>query len=587
MFIGIDLGTTNSSISIAVAKDKTAMITTQNIAQLTSAQNTSSLATLPSALYIPHAGEGVENPAIGRWAKDRASEAPDRVIVSAKSWLGQSAINPRDAILPWKSEVTTGKLSPVTASSLVLSKLLVGVPNDAQDIVITVPASFDDSARNLTLEAARQAGIRTPLLLEEPVAAFYSWLYEHETSWRDYVAPGHILLVCDVGGGTTDFSLLYVDEDESGHLSLTRLSVGEHLLLGGDNMDLALAHTVKAELAAKGQSLDHWQFQSLISEVRKAKEVLLSDEVKFEYPISVAGRGSSLFQTTISHHLTKDLVTRVTLDGFFPEVTSDTLPVVKRTLGLTEIGLRYANDPGITRHLAKFLRRSWESARESTQTSESLKNALAAMPNLILPTHILFNGGVFKAEVMRKRLLTLVSSWGQRPITELTGNDLDLSVSRGASYYAWHKKTGQGLRVKTGTSRSYYVAIDSGQPAIPGFDSPVHGLCLIPQGTQAGSEIELPHQEFGLVTGEPAEFTFYSSLERAMDQVGTIVNDADHSLTKSHTLSLTLPSTHSTDVIPVTMTTAMNELGILEVYLNHQSSGEKWRLEFNTRPYES
>jgi molecular chaperone DnaK (HSP70) len=618
--VGIDLGTTNSALAyFPVSSEKDARYQVLGVEQLVAPGQVASQKVLPSFLYIPHdgeisademrlpwdlaasGGESLSHGVVGVWARERGTAVPDRLISSAKSWLGYSQVDRRAPILPWGSDLTASKLSPVEVSARYLRHLAAayeytqvaqgeaGNLAEAQ-VVLTVPASFDEVARSLTYEAARTAGLTQLTLLEEPLAAFYAWLGQQGESWRDHVQPGDFVLVCDVGGGTTDFSLIAVLEDDRGHLELERISVGDHLLLGGDNMDLALAFAVRQQLEAEGRTIDQWQFLSLVGHVRAAKEKLLMDESLTEVPLAIAGKGSSLFAQVISTRLTRAQVDAVILQGFFPMSAASDMPQGRRPLGIQEIGLPYEADAAISRHLARFLKRSLQNLR-SDPTGKAARLGLAEDTSVetLMPTAILFNGGVFNAPLLRQRVLSLLQSWNQgHQVNELPSSELDLAVALGAAYYGRMRATGEGIRVQSGTARSYYIGLESPFPAVPGYTPPVKALCVVPQGTDEGTSLSLKDQKFGLVVGEPVEFRFFSSVVRAGDQVGTVVPDAMRELVETSSLSIALPADgHATgDVVPVSVDAAVTETGVLQIYMREVDSDRRWQVEFNVRAYD-
>jgi hypothetical protein len=565
-------------------------------------------ATLASALYIPHRDEfderafplpwdtGAGNTTIiGHFARDHGSLVPDRLITSAKSWLSNPHIDPRQPALPWKSDIEEGKLSPFECSRRYLDHLKNGFlyAQRAQErdwdlaegqIVVTVPASFDEVARGLTAEAAEASGLGKVTLLEEPQAAFYAWIAQAGKNWRALVSPGDLVLVCDVGGGTADFSLIAVTDNE-GVLELERISVGEHILLGGDNMDLALAYMLQAQLAAEGKPVDPWQFLALVHAASKAKVALFDNESIGEAPIAVPSRGSSLLARTVSTTLDRAALERVVLDGFFAKTRIDDLPRETRRIGLQEFGLPYASDPVISKHLARFLTRSLQNVK----ASEALA-ALVDIPSgadFLAPTAVLCNGGVFKAEPIRKRVLDLLASWNQgRPVRELKGFDPDLAVAKGAAFYGRNRATGKGIRIRAGAARSYYIGLETSMPAVPGFKPPMKALCVVAQGMQEGSELLIEGQNFGLVTGEPADFRFFSSGIRSGDKPGQILPDAEGELEEISVLEVTLSAMAEFppgQVIPVQINSVVTELGTLELWMKHTHSDRRWKIDFQVR----
>ncbi|MCD8481293.1 MAG: Hsp70 family protein [Verrucomicrobia bacterium] len=372
-------------------------------------------------------------------------------------------------------------------------------PFSDANCVITVPASFDEVARTLTLEAAREAGLGEVVLLEEPQAAFYAWLASQGTDWRKQVQAGDLLLVCDVGGGTADFSLIEVI-DQGGDLQLERIAVGDHLLLGGDNMDLALAHAIHDDLQDNGTSLDDWQFASLVQSVRQAKETLLAETERTDYPLAIPGRGSRLLGSTVSALLTRDQLQSILLDGFFPLCQWHEQPQMRRQGGLRESGLPYAADAALSKHLARFLAKAYTNKVSAGTQDGSAKNPV------LLPDKVLFNGGVFNSALLRTRVLNLLSSWAEKPVLELQGAAPDHAVALGAAVYARMRSGGSGLRIKSGTARSYYIGMETSAMAVPGRKPKVKALCVAPQGMEEGTSTQIGDQEFFLYTGEFPSF---------------------------------------------------------------------------------
>src|SRR5499427_4742144 len=474
--LGIDLGTTNCAVALTdLESDQTELL---EITQTLGPNQIGERATLPSALYAAHPDEFRENSfplpwenetgdatIIGHFAREHGARVPDRLVTSAKSWLSNAHIDPRHRSLPWRSEIPEEKLSPFECSRRYLAHLksaflyagrVQGRNWDLSEseIVLTVPASFDAVARNSTAEAAEAAGLGKVTLLEEPQAAFYAWIAQAGREWRSLIGPGDIILVCDVGGGTADFSLIAVT-DNDGSLELERISVGEHILLGGDNMDLALAYTVRAKLEAEGKSIDSWQFLALVHAASKAKIALFDDESLPEVPIAVPSRGSSLFARTVSTTLDRATLEQVTLDGFFARTSISDLPQAARRVGLQEFGLPFAADPVISKHLARFLCRS-RANLSGNQSLTGLVQRQLGPTEFVTPTAVLFNGGVFNSGPIRSRVLELLAAWNEgKPVRELQGIELDLAVAKGASFYGRTRVTQQGIRIKAGAARSY------------------------------------------------------------------------------------------------------------------------------------
>ena len=594
--VGIDLGTTNCALAYADSQEATldqpAPIKTFAIPQVVGLNEVAARPVLPSFLYLPSPKEfpakstdlpwpAAGTRVVGSFARDHGAKVPARLVSSAKSWLSHSGVDPRGPVLPWNAPEEVEKLSPVEASRVYLSHLrdawnleiagsLEADRLEHQEIHLTVPASFDAVARELTIEAARAAGLENVTLLEEPQAAFYAWLSRHPDTWRKQVKVGDTLLICDVGGGTTDFTLIAVS-DQDGELILTRQAVGEHILLGGDNMDLALAHAVAETLPKGMDGLDLSQRVALGHACRVAKETLFADPKKSAVPVAILGRGSKVIGGTLKTELTRTMLTAVLLDGFLPQCAPTDLPRRDRRVGVTEIGLPYAFDPAVTRHLARFLGRQ----------AGSLHTGGA----IVKPTAVLFNGGVFKSIEMRQRILDVLEAWSSAPVPALEGSDLDLAVAIGAAYYGQARR-GKGVRIRGGAARSYYLGIETSAPAVPGVKPPIKALCLVPMGMEEGTETDVPSQEFGLVVGEPAEFRFLSSTTRRDDSVGTILDrwDADE-LQELPPLETALGAEDGTldEVVPVRLHSNLTEIGTLELWCESRRDGRRWKLEFNVR----
>ena len=429
------------------------------------------------------------------------------------------------------------------------------------------------AARELTREAALQAGLPDDfILLEEPQAAVYHWLEKSGDRWRRSMQEGDTLLVCDVGGGTTDLTLLRA-EQEGGELVLRRLAVGDHLLVGGDNMDLALAHYAATKFREKGLKLNAWQSVSLWHACRKAKESLLAPSGKERETISVLGRGSKLIAGTVSIEVDRNVVQELLIDGFFPKCDSDAVPQRDPSSGFQEIGLPFESDTAITRHIAWFLASNAESDATAHDTSR---------------LHLLLNGGVFKAPALRERLQSVLGDWASdkaAPASLGGPEDLDHAVARGAAYYGWTKQHG-GMRIRGGTARSYYVGIESAGLAIPGMPRPLQAVCVVPFGMEEGSEADVPGREVGLVVGREVQFRFFASANRKEDRVGTVLRDWDEEeLTETAPMQLTLPADDAPDegFVPVRFHSKINELGVFELWCNSVRNSQHWKLEFNVR----
>ncbi len=609
--IGIDLGTTNCALSfydLSLAEPRHWQESVLPIPQLTAPGAVEERLLLPSFLYLPNAREFPEGglalpwskaPALvlGEFARSHGAKVPARLVSSAKSWLSHAGVDRAGALLPWQAPADVQRVSPVEASTRYLEHIAAAWDGkrahgksgaaDAiaeQEVILTVPASFDAAARDLTLKAASDAGLKNVILLEEPQAALYAWLEVAGESFRAHVESGDVILVVDVGGGTTDLSLIAVTE-QAGDLQLTRVAVGDHILLGGDNMDLALAHNLNQELIEAGKKLDSWQFASLTYGCRQAKEHLFAEPKLKKAPISVPSRGAGLVGGSVKTELTREALTRTLTDGFMPEVPVTEMPQTARRTGLAQMALPYAQDPGITRHLAAFLRRQARALEKSHDSPVKVEGT-----SFVHPTAILFNGGVFKAGVLKERIVQVLNNWlaadGGQPIKELQGADLDLAVARGAAYYGWVRH-GHGVRIRGGTARSYYVGVESPAPAVPGFEPPVKALCVAPFGMEEGTQADVPPQEFGLVVAEPTRFRFFASSVRREDKVGDMLEDL-HGNTEFEELApieTTLPgdSREAGKLVPVNLQAAVTEVGTLEVRCLEKGGEGRWKLELNVR----
>jgi hypothetical protein len=600
--VGIDLGTTNSALAYVdtgIGEGQDLVVQHLPIPQVVQPGTVEERPLLPSFLYLPGPNElpagSLKLPwtndrdcAVGEFARSFGSQVPTRLVSSAKSWLCYEGIDRRQSVLPWKAPENARRVSPVETSTLYLKHFVEAwnylIAKDVaenrlerQDIILTVPASFDAVARELTVEAARATGLEHLTLLEEPQSAFYAWIESSQERWRKQVRVGDVVLVCDVGGGTTDLTLIAVSED-AGQLALTRVAVGDHILLGGDNMDLALAHAAAGAFAAKGIKLDAGQMHMLWHSCRSAKERLFGEGAA-STPVTVLGRGSRVIGGTLQGELTRKEVEKVLVDGFFPPCPADAQPQRQRQVGLQEIGLPYAADPAVSKHLASFLARNAEVLAKKTGGKGAAKVAQ--------PTTVLFNGGVFKAEPLRKRLLEILSGWskeaGGKAVKELPTADLDLAVARGAAYYGLVRR-GRGVRIRGGTARSYYVGIETSLPAVPGSPPPLKALCVVPFGMEEGTEADVPGQEFGLVVGEPAEFRFLASTVRRGDPVGTLVEDYEGQIDELSPLASTLESKGKEGrTVPVHLHSKVTEVGTLELWCLSCDGRERWKLEFNVR----
>ncbi len=595
--VGIDLGTTHSALAwIDTREVDDPVARVLPVPQFVAQGSIASRGLLPSFLYQAHEAEAPfvlpwteeRRLTAGEYARARGHDAPTRVIASAKSWLCHPTIDRRSPVLPAQAPEGVERISPVEASFRYLEHLAgafdawmaVHDPGQRladQDVVVTVPASFDAQARELTVEAAYAAGIERLTLLEEPQAALYAWTLARGDRWRKEIAVGSLILVIDVGGGTTDFSAIRV-EDREGSVGLERLAVGDHILLGGDNMDLLLARLTSARLERENKPVDAWQAAALVFACRVAKEKLLSGEVAAA-PIALASRGAKLVGGTLRTELERADVESVIVQGFFPAVAVSEGPAARARSALTQVGLPYAQETGITRHLARFL----------------TKHAAAAGGAGVLPaTHVLFNGGVMKSDELRRRTMDILAGWltaeGRPAPRTLEGSDPDLAVAKGAAWYGLVRR-GRGLRIRGGTARAYYVGIERAAPAIPGLEPPLSLLCVAPFGMEegTGAAIGAVGPELGVVVGESVDFRFFASSVRRDDLAGTDAGEIPlPDVEELSPIRVTLPATlrKEGDVVPVRLASRVTETGVLEleaVPTRPLADAERWKIELGVR----
>ncbi|RME75671.1 MAG: molecular chaperone DnaK [Planctomycetota bacterium] len=583
--IGIDLGTTNCAVAY-VDRRRGGRVELFAVAQLVAPGELDRRALLPSCIYFPTPHEDLFGAArapggrradvVGELARRQGSRVAGRLVLSSKSWLSHERVDRTAAILPWQGAPDCPRISPVAAATRLLEHIRdawdeVMATGDAraaftaQPVVITVPASFDQVARSLTLEAARAAGIASPQLIEEPQAALYAWIGAHADELGQRLAPGASVLVVDVGGGTTDLTVVTVEGSE-GDLVLRRVAVSEHLLLGGDNVDVAIARLVLPRLEAAGGALEARDWPLLQLLCREAKETLLQPEAPERTSVVLPGRGSRLLGGARMASLEREEVVQLVLEGFLPRVPLEQARPERSRAGLQELGLPYAADPAITRHIGGFLQRH---APEGER--------------VLAPTAVLFNGGMVKQEIVRARILDAIEDWtGQRPV-ELVSAGYDLAVARGAAYYGMVRR-GEGIRIRGGIERAYYVGVDVGKPRPA-------ALCVAPRGLEAGQTVEVP-LEVRLKTNMPVAFPLYASTSRD-DRPGELVaaprlegEDADmHELPPLVTMLRTKRRRASrAREIPVEVTARLSELGVLELGLHAtDGSGRRWALEQTVR----
>ena len=603
--VGIDLGTTNCALAYvdtSLPEDERRAEAFE-IPQLIAPGEVESLPALPSFVYLPEAHEvrpellslpwcpNGRDLAVGALARDTAAASPGKVVCSAKSWLCYEGLDRRSAILPWDRRPPPRRISPVDASRLYLEHLRDAwnfvmaqdteeLSLERQETVLTVPASFDAVARELTVEAAEKAGLNVRLL-EEPQAAFYSWLQDCGDAWRDQVAAGDTILVCDIGGGTTDFSLIAVT-DQEGNVVLERVAVGQHILLGGDNMDLTLAYGMAEKLRREsGVRLDPYQLAALTHACRAAKEKLGEAEAQEPQPLTVLGRGSGVIGGTIATEITGEEMASLLVDGFFPLCSVEDAPAETRRIGLRTLGLDYAADPAVTKHLAAFL------SRHSFRNAEGVP---------LLPAAVLFNGGVTRSTVLRGRVVQALGAWstegGGSGSRVLPTASPDLAVASGAAWYGSVRRSG-GVRIKSGSARSYYIGVESSLPAVPGYAPPVEALCVVSFGLEEGSNVSVPAEGIGLLVGEPTEFRFFSSTNRQEDQIGGILPQWNEDDIEEHPpLVAELPADESAaspigSLVPVRLETVLTDIGTLQLWCHDVRSEGKWKLEFELRDEEA
>lgn len=592
--VGIDLGTTNSAVTYVDTHEQAWQVRVLRLPQLVAPGEVEPRDSLPSFHYQPPAGqlsaEALRLPwrkepatyAVGVFARDEGAKASGRQIASAKSWLCHPGVDRTADLLPWHGAADVDRLSPVEASSRYL-KHMRGVwdaqfpqePLAEQDIVLTLPASFDEVARELTVQAAARAGLPRVVLIEEPQAAFYAWVYKHADDWEQHVSPGQKILVCDIGGGTTDFTLIHVrrsdvDEKAADRIQFHRVAVGNHLILGGDNLDLALAHHVEHKIKPGGK-LEARQWDVLLGNCREAKERLLGENAPESMTINLPGSGSKLIGGGLQVEVTREEVSRLLVDGFLPQVELTEKPV-QRQSGFQEFGLPYASDPGMTRYLAAFL---------SAHRADAREDAASADHDPARPDIVLFNGGFFASPLLRARLLEVLTSWfqdEQHPEwspTVLDHDRLDLAVARGAAYYGMVRR-GDGVRIAASLARSYYVSVASDEPV---------AVCLVPGNAEPGQTFELTERVFQLAISQPVEFPLLVSSTRLADRPGDLLPIDREQMTPMPPIRTVLKtrSRNETGEIPVQLRVHLTEVGTIELWCHQVDSERNWRLQFDIR----
>ena len=612
--VGIDLGTTNSAVTYVDTSKKKWEIKTFAVPQLVAAGLVESRETLPSFHYEPHADEltpeqmrlpfGEKKPGyvVGTYARDYGGKVAGRLVASAKSWLCHSGVDRTSKLLPWQAADDVTKLSPVDVTAQYLTHIRAAwdhankkFPLAEQDVVITLPASFDEVARELTIRAARAAGIPKIVLLEEPQAAFYAWVYEHAANWQTLVSPGQKILVCDIGGGTTDLTLIRVRAESDGAVRFHRVAVGEHLILGGDNLDLALAHHLESRLVGGGKlSANNWSL--LVRIACTVKEKLLADDAPERMTVSIPGVGSKLIGGAKQIEVTRDEIEQLLVDGFMPLVPIDAQPSRQQS-GVREFGLPYAADHAITRYLARFL-----TAHQHTGSHSEAEIANDSP----IPDIVLLNGGMFEAGKMQRRLLDQLNQWVVDANTQVRGTlldnkRLDLAVARGAAYYGMVRQ-GFGERISAGLARTYYLGVDTGMSQLGTFanaagsgftgsdfkehanESQLAALCLLPAGTDVDHEATLADHSFELLVGEPIQFPVFVSSVRLTDQTGELLPFDRQQMTALPPIQTVVKTRDkSKKSVTVQLEGKLTEIGTLELWCVEIGGKGRWRLDFDVR----
>jgi hypothetical protein len=586
--IGIDFGTSNTLIA-SFDEEKGSEIL--SIPQLIEKDTMHHQDLLPSAVLI----NNQEIIAVGEYARKQGSIDPEHTILSVKSWLCNLLVSRHDEILPWGGDEEIQKYAPTRIASEIIQYAISKASNGLNiDIttqneikkVFTIPASFDEIARQLTERAARDAGLTNFIFLEEPLAALYAWLAQHEHNWREYLSTGDMVLVCDIGGGTTDFTLVGVGETD-GTLSLERHSVGEHILLGGDNMDLALVYLLTEEAEKDRKPLDPWQQKAVIQILRELKEKALSEEGADEdlFHLAIPSRSSNLFAQSVRFSLPRSFFLKNTLEGFFPIIESNEEKESEET-GISDAGLPYESDPRFTVHLLEFLKQSFRTITSSSKLDTVIdKDILDRERGIIRPTKILFNGGVFNSLKAQERILAQLQHWfPERTLETLPSQSLDESVARGAAFFSALKTSGKKIPIKAGVAHSLYLGIKENKLAVPGIKPKLKGICVLPQGSTEGSEFILKEIPLNLKKGKTSEFTLFSSRERVDDMLGSVVSDAEQNLNKLHTISSSIPLDSGEEgLVPVTLRVKATEIGSLEIWMDEINKEHSHQVEFKIR----
>src|SRR6056297_343657 len=583
--VGIDLGTTNCAMAFVDTAAQSWSVQDATIPQWVDFGVRESRLTLPSFHYQPTNEEaaatwldmpwnrgGSPERCVGVLARQAGARHPGRRIQSAKSWLSHDGVDRSAKFLPWHGETDVDKLSPVDAAAAYLEHLRRSWdhqhpdhPLADQDVVVTLPASFDEVARELTVAAAKQAGLRRIHLLEEPQAAFYGWIDREGDAWEAAVRRGDLVLVCDIGGGTTDLTLIRVKpfdgqataSESEGSVQFHRVAVGKHLILGGDNLDLAIAKFVEQKLQSE---LAPAQWDRLITAAREAKETMLADDRPPTYTINLPSGGSKLVGGALQVTLTADEIDDVLIDGFFPDVAADAMPA-SGVSGFQEFGLPYAADPAITRHLAAFLSQHRQSGIDADDTQAETR-----------PTQVLFNGGVMSAGRLQARIVDSLDRWFGKAPNVLTPARLDLAVARGAAYYAMVRR-GEGVRIAANLGRSYYLQVSQ---------EPATGLVLIPGNAQTGQVFAADTHPLQMQVGAPVQFPMWVSSTRLADSPDTVVpiDRQEMSPLPPVRTALMARKKRVSETVGVRLEAELSEIGTVEINCVETESSKRWKLDF-------
>ncbi len=646
--VGFDLGTTNSAVTYVDTAEEPWRVRTFAVPQLVAAGQYEARETLPSFHYQPAQGE--MQPAalrlpwtnsatddtphvVGVFAREQGAISPGRLISSAKSWLCHSGVDRTAALLPWQGAADVERLSPVEVSARYLAHVRAAWDQAfaqhklaEQDFVLTLPASFDEVARELTIKAAALAGLPRVVLIEEPQAAFYAWIDHNRDRWDQFVKPGQKILICDIGGGTSDFTLIRVRRGEAGKVQFRRVAVGDHLILGGDNLDLALAHHLEERLAIEGKGegekgrkgeqpgandtssdlhvspspplpfspsppLHARQWAMLVQRSRQLKETLLGPNPPEKVTLNLPWSGSRLIGGARQLDVSRDEVHKLLVEGFFPLVPLDARPA-RRSSGFQEFGLPYAPDPAVTRFLAAFLTAHRNVAMDDV--------ALLAGQDPARPDIVLFNGGLFESPVLRQRMIDSLEQMfggGWSPIV-LDNERLDLAVARGAAYYGMVRR-GLGVRIAAGLARTYYIGVEGagsrehgagsteqeGAAPLPAPRSLLPALCLLPAGVEPGQDVNLTKRRFDLLVSEPAEFPLYVSSTRLTDRPGELVSVDREQMTPLPPIRTVLRSRKkgAAETVGVNLHARLTEIGTLDLWCSEVEGKRSWRLQFDVR----